>query len=93
MRNTAGTITGDELDHQPGELVDAEVEAGQLPLTENTGGQRSQIAPAPGVDDHGGRGSALHNWIPESRDWEVPAGSECPPTPGRPSFPAAGLRR
>ena len=51
---------GDETDHQPGELVDAQIEAGQLALPDDTGGQRSKVGPVPGVDDHGGRGSALH---------------------------------
>ena len=34
---------GDEADHQPGELVDALVEAGQLALPDDAGGQRSKV--------------------------------------------------
>src|ERR1019366_6161087 len=51
---------GDEADHQPGELVDAQVEAGQLALPDDAGGQRAKVGPVPGVDDNGGRGAALH---------------------------------
>ena len=46
---------GDEADHQPGELVDAQVEASQLALPDDAGGQRAKVGPVPGVDDHGGR--------------------------------------
>jgi hypothetical protein len=50
----------DEADHQPGELVDALVEAGQLALPDDARGQRSQVGPVPGMDDHRRRGAALH---------------------------------
>jgi hypothetical protein len=60
MRKTSRNHHGDEADHQPGELVDAQIEAGQLALPDDTGGQRSKVGPVPGVDDHGRRGAALH---------------------------------
>ncbi len=55
-----GNHHGDKVNHQPGELVDALVEAGQLALPDDTGGQRSKVGPVPGVDDHGGRGPAFN---------------------------------
>ena len=51
---------GNKTDHQPGELVDALVEAGELALSDDAGRQRAKVGAVSGVDDHGGRGAALH---------------------------------
>ena len=45
---------GDEPDHQPCELVDAQVKACQLALAHDLGGQGSKVRTTSGVDDHGG---------------------------------------
>ena len=41
-----------EADHQPGELVDALVEAGQHALPGDAVRQGTEIGPAAGLDDH-----------------------------------------
>ena len=50
----------DEPDHEPSERVDALVEAGQLPLPNDTGSQRPKVGLSTGMNDHRGRGSAFY---------------------------------
>ena len=93
MRNTSRNHHGDEADHQPGELVDALVEAGQLALPDDAGGQRAKVGPVPGMDDHGRRGAALDVGAQEADVGKFQRILNVGSVPGRLSSPPAGLRR
>src|SRR6185437_10605841 len=50
----------DEPDHQPGEAVDALVEAGELTRSHDRGGEPPEVSLPPGVDDDAGGKAADH---------------------------------